>query len=274
MDPETKSIYEIISCWFVNKYWGNMYYGSRDGSQDTYKSTVITFNNSFKSTVPNRGRYDTPYVIIMEKICNYYNEEYSRNKDIHQFISSIYKVIVGEKEAMEHNANFEDQENVVQNVLTEAVNVFSIWIIGNELEAVERRDNERPIEWKNKFITIFKNGVKRFRHIIVAQRNGVDVSKHADKEMVPVEIVEKLKSKIRDLYGQLRTITVERNQLAMLAKQYRNMLEQYMQAELPSNVVEVESDDLVYVDVEEEELVEVEEDPIEFSSGDEFSFDI
>ena len=260
MDPETKEIYETISCWFVNRYWGELYDNSLiDNSPDSYRATISNFNNSFKSNTPNNGRYDTPYVIMIEKICNYYNTYCDRNKNINQFIDTLYTIIVGVREASEYEASSKDKENVVRNILIKTLDVFTMYIICNEIDYVKKRNNKkRPIIWKDKFEIIFKNKIKQYRDILISDRNGVDIRKQEDQEMVPVHKVEKLKSKIRELYTELHALSVQYNQMAFLAKKYQSMLEQYIQAETPFQ--EVSSEDILITEMD-------------FSSGDEFSMD-
>lgn len=221
MDFEEEKIIKSCACWFVNRFWNDIYSDAsaqyyeinEETILENYKNILQQFNLGFKSDVPIHRKHDSLYGIIMEDICKYYNEECGNNKNIYQFINAIARIILGNEEYMTQRLNDEQLDKITKNIMRETLSYFVVYILKSDLRGILFRDKKLPNEWYEKYLKIFDDQIIKYRTYIMALRNGVDITKGQDIEMVPMAVVDTLKAKIKELMYQNEQLTNDYNKL-------------------------------------------------------------
>ncbi len=222
-EPEQQKLFEVISVYFSNTYFGAFYEDAYkfmvDGKFKTIDKAYIYVAESFNRAInqpKNRPDQMDNYTIILKSIVNEYNKYLSRGLTLRDFTILMYKCIIPNYDNSTYSSIY---SAAVQSIITNTVSKFTVYVINKTLPksvSSDFRNSDAQVlramnrEWKEIFKSMLINEKDEYAQMVIAERNGVSVEKNKTSS----EIVEKLESRIRKLVSEKNEIISNRNNLA------------------------------------------------------------
>ena len=243
---EEQRVMEMISVWFANTYYVSIYgkaagdfYDQRFPTIDkAYKNQIESFNKSLREKTNPDGSPSNYYPNIMNSINVQYNTYLNVNNTPSQFIDMIARSFLPPDEYQEIYRNETQKREVVKAIILQTVSAFTVYVINESLSDIVspkirnssdiRLQQSKNKQLKEKFSSLLNQKKNEYRALLVAGRNGVDISNPDARAMIPQEVVGRLEEKIRFLVEEKSTIIREKNELVRsqnkLVKQMRALL--------------------------------------------------
>lgn len=257
---EDQRVFEMISVWFANTYYISIYNKSAEDFHNgnypsfakAYRYQVEYFNTSLRQAKNPDGSPSHFYPKIMSNINNQYNEYLRINNTPSQFIDMVARCMVPPDEYAEIYHNEHQKREVVKAILLQSVATFTVYILNEAIDDVlslEIRNAKNPNlqqqqnkRLKDKFVSIINQKKNEYCALLVAGRNGVDITNPEARAMIPQEIVGRLEEKIRYLVEEKSAIIREKNELIRsqngLVKQMRALVARCRELEIKFTLIQ------------------------------------
>lgn len=221
-------VFEVISVYFSNTYFVALYDKACDyyndekfpTIEDSYRSTLENFNNAFRQTKSTYGKHNEFYPTILNDLRKTFNN-YTKNVDTPTgFIDRLVRCILPNDEYLGNKNDVQMKDDIVRAILTRTVAAFTVYTINEDLDNAVSLDIrkspeagvEKNKEWKNKFKSLLDQQKREYASIVIAKRNGVEISNKNDLNLSK-EIIERYEKKIHELVSEKQLLIQERNKL-------------------------------------------------------------
>jgi hypothetical protein len=189
---------------------------------------VKAFNDAFKAKRNIHGKENEHYPKIVNKLVEKYNSYMNVKYTLNTFIDLMTRAIVPPDTYSEIYDDSVTKADIVRIILVKTLNEFTVFILTKEFESaisLETRQAKDPdilrqvnLRWKEHFKSILSSQRSEYYSLLIAKRNGVDINKQNQNDLVPIEIVRALESKLRDSLSEKNKILQERNKMADYAR--------------------------------------------------------
>lgn len=207
MSDESRDIFDVLSTYFVNCYWNELYKHANDAFvqqqfnslSDAYCEMVERYRRAFTELDPNE-RVNHNYDRIMKDIHNSYNFYFRSTSTFSDFIDILSKQFIPRDLYASLPRQDKRKDEIIRRALTKVVNAFSLFTATSGLQAVIQGRNQNAQQsmmgWKQKGIELFNKERSELYARSMAEKTGIDPNK---KEGISREAFEKMQEKIKDL---------------------------------------------------------------------------
>jgi hypothetical protein len=251
-----ENLIEILSTSFSNMYFNSLYADARDSFNDdkfksidmAYRVTVETYTNAFKQTKKIHGKDNEHYPRIMGVVCANYNKYIKTQFTYVTFMDLLARTFIpGDIYADLTYTDESTKAGTVRSILIKTISEFTVYVLTDQFKtalSLETRGSPQLMlntasTWKAKFKELLRKQISEYQKFIIAKKNGVDLSKPNQIDMVPIMVLEKLQDKLRDSINSKTKITIQYNKLIEFTRLLRERvaeLENYIQDELEPKI--------------------------------------
>lgn len=207
MSDESRDIFDVLSTYFVNCYWNELYKHANDAFvqqqfnslSDAYCEMIERYRRAFTELDPNE-RVNHNYDRIMKDIHNSYNFYFRSTSTFSDFIDILSKQFIPKDLYAGLPRQDKRKDEIVRRALTKVVNAFSLFTATNGLQAAIQGRNQNAQQnmmgWKQKGIELFNKERSELYARSMAGKTGIDPNK---KEGISREAFEKMQEKLKEL---------------------------------------------------------------------------
>ncbi len=207
MNDESRDIFDVLSTYFVNCYWNELYKHANDAFVEqqfnslgeAYCEMIERYRRAFTELDPNE-RVNHNYDRIMKDIHNSYNFYFRSTSTFSDFIDVLSKQFIPKDLYASLPRQDKRKDEIVRRALSKVVNAFSLFTATNGLQiAIQGRTQnaqQNMTGWKQKGIELFNKERSDLYARSMAGKTGIDPNK---KEGISREAFEKMQEKIKDL---------------------------------------------------------------------------
>ena len=207
MSDESRDIFDVLSTYFVNCYWNELYKHANDAFVqqqfnslgDAYCEMIERYRRAFTELDPNE-RVNHNYDRIMKDIHNSYNFYFRSTSTFPDFIDVLSKQFIPKDLYTGLPRQDKRKDEIVRRALTKVVNAFSLYTATSGLQAViqgrSQNAQQNMMVWKQKGMELFNKERSELYARSMAGKTGVDPNK---KEGISREAFEKMQEKLKDL---------------------------------------------------------------------------
>jgi hypothetical protein len=228
MADNTRDIFDVMSTYFVNCYWNELFKHANDAFVqqqfptlgESYCEMVERYRRAFTDLDPNE-RVNHNYDRILKDIHNSFNFYFQSQSSYSDFIDTISKQFIPRDLYASLPRQDRRKDEMVRRVLTKVVNTFSMFTATEGLVTVTQgrgqNAQQNMMNWKVKGIELFNKERSDLYARAMAGKTGVDPNK---KEGISREAFEKMQEKIKELIHEKADLRKKLNSHA----QYINLL--------------------------------------------------
>ena len=206
MNNESRDIFDVLSAYFVNCYWNELYKHANDAFVqqhfntigESYCEMVERYRRAFTESDPKEKNHN--FERILTDIHNSYNFYFKSHSNISDFIDVLSKHFIPRDLYASLPRQDRRKDDMIRRVLTKVINAFSLFTATEGLVTVTQgrgqNAQQNMMGWKAKGIELFNKERSELYARAMAKKTGVDPNK---KEGISREAFEKMQEKLKEL---------------------------------------------------------------------------